>query len=235
MQKLIKIDEIDQGVIISHRKGTKSVRISIRSDGIVRLTVPYGVSEQKALSFLRSKADWINDKLPKTELLQHGIRIGKSHTLIYASSQSERPRGQIKNQEIQVSIPENSSWHSDSVQKSALKTCERALQAEAENLLPQRLEHLSKKHDLPYHSVVVKKLRSRWGACDNRKKIQLNIYLLQLDWQLIDYVILHELTHTIHQHHQSGFWEMLLSLEPNAKVLRAELKSKRTAIHSTVL
>jgi predicted metal-dependent hydrolase len=68
------------------------------------------------------------------------------------------------------------------------------------------------------------RLKGRWGSCDQDKNIVLNLFLMQLPWQLIDYVLLHELCHTMHLDHGPGFWQTFLMHKPTAKDLRREIR-----------
>jgi predicted metal-dependent hydrolase len=108
-------------------------------------------------------------------------------------------------------------------QESATNAGIRALRKEAETLLPQRLRTLSQQTGLSYSSVSVRQLKSRWGSCDNRQEITLSLFLMQLPWHLIDYVLIHELTHTKVMRHGAPFWRELEEHLPNAKQLRKEM------------
>src|SRR5690606_36436720 len=95
------------------------------------------------------------------------------------------------------------------VQKAAQAAAIRALRKEAETLLPQRLRTLAEQTGFTYNSVAVKQPKSRWGSCSHQKHITLNLFLMQLPWRLIDYVLLHELTHTKVMRHGPPFWAEL--------------------------
>lgn len=99
------------------------------------------------------------------------------------------------------------------------------LRMEAKNYIPARVKHLSEKHDLRYNRVFIKNLKSRWGSCSAKNNINLNLHLMSLPTQLIDYVILHELTHTKEKNHGKNFWNLLSSLIINARELNKELKN----------
>jgi len=74
-----------------------------------------------------------------------------------------------------------------------------ALRKEAKDYLPQRTELLAAAHGFKYSGVTVKNISSRWGSCSSTNHINLNIHLVRLPEHLSDYVILHELTHTVHK------------------------------------
>jgi hypothetical protein len=115
------------------------------------------------------------------------------------------------------------------VQKAARSVSIRALRREAEELLPQRLQSLAKAHDFTYGSVAIRQLKGRWGSCSQHSDITLNLFLMQLPWELIDYVILHELTHTKVMRHGPPFWSELEKYAPNARQLRKAILTHRPA------
>jgi predicted metal-dependent hydrolase len=233
MQKTIYVKTIDKNVIIAKRKGTRSLKIAIRSDGTIRLTVPYLVTERQAIKFLEQKADWIKEHHKQPERLYNQTHIGKSHMLYFQQADIDMVKTRLLTNKIVVKIPGSMNIADDEVQKAAKKACERALKKEADKLLPQRLEILAEKQDVSYKSCSVKKLKSRWGSCDSRKNIILNIYLIQLDWHLIDYVIIHELAHTKHQHHQAEFWSYVSRMMPDYKERRKIIKTMKTDVVAT--
>lgn len=63
-----------------------------------------------------------------------------------------------------------------------------------------------------------------WGTCDRFDNIRLNWRLLAIPVRLSDYVILHELVHTIHHNHSRDFWAELEKNIPDCKQLKKELK-----------
>lgn len=230
MKKTIEIDGLATPIILARRKGTRNVKISISSDGRIRLSVPYGIPEIAAKKFAASKVDWIKQHMKTRTVLHDGMRIGKSHTLFIESADISRPSSKITPIGIRVRLPRDMPLETSEAQDIVRKACEKALVQAATHLLPQRVRDLSLKHAIPYTSLTVKKLKSRWGACDTHNNLSLNCYLIQLDWSLIDYVICHELAHTIEHNHGEQFWEHVERMLPNYKELRRELKTKPTDI-----
>ncbi len=101
------------------------------------------------------------------------------------------------------------------------------LKQQALGYLPRRTLLLAEKHGFSFRRVSVRKSRTRWGSCSSVNNINLSIYLMRLPLHLIDYVILHELVHTIHKNHSPAFWSMLDGLTGNAKELAKEIRRYR--------
>lgn len=208
--------------------------MSYARSGEIRVSLPYFVPYEAGVSFVKSKTDWLNKHRPdEPNKLSHGQHIGKAHRLEIAESldlKASSARARVSKNIIKVSHKSNiPSTHQD-VQQAAQRGAHKALKLEADQLLPQRLSLLAEKHGFKYRSITTKRLLSRWGSCSQDKDITLNIYLMQLPWHLIDYVIIHELVHTEHLNHSGNFWDRFEQALPNAKALRKELKKYPTSV-----
>ena len=91
------------------------------------------------------------------------------------------------------------------------------------NYIVERANFLSKKYDVVVKKIAFSKSKTYWGVCNFRNEIRLNERLCSLPKVLIDYVILHELAHTVHHNHSKQFWDLLNSWIPNCKNLRKTL------------
>ncbi len=83
-----------------------------------------------------------------------------------------------------------------------------------ERLIP-RLAELAQRHGLRYQGVSVRIQRTRWGSCSKQGNISLNARLLLLPREAADYVLLHELCHTIHMDHSARFWALMQRHDPD--------------------
>jgi len=90
-----------------------------------------------------------------------------------------------------------------------------------------RLAVLSEQHGLAYNKASVRRQRTLWGSCSPKKNISLNLHLVKLPPELMDYVIVHELVHTRVLNHSPRFWSELERLVPNAKIIDKKLKEHR--------
>lgn len=94
----------------------------------------------------------------------------------------------------------------------------------ARSFLKQRLDFLAERFGFEYGRLAVRNQKSRWGSCSYKNNINLNVNLLRLPAELVDYVILHELVHTRVKNHGPLFWGMLEKMMPGAKEFDKQLK-----------
>ncbi len=226
---------IDDSTIVTiyKCKNSRSLRLSINSKGEIKVSIPYWASYASGLAFAKSKYAWIEQKKKPVRVLEQGRLIGKAHHLNFiADPLIKKPSTRIVSSEIIVRYPSQYTIKSPSVQKAAETAGIRALRVQAENLLPQRLKSLALKHGFEYRSVSIKLLKSRWGSCDQDKRIVLNLYLMQLPWDFIDYVLLHELIHTRVLKHGPEFWSEFLKILPDAKQIRRKMHTYQPLLSS---
>ena len=102
------------------------------------------------------------------------------------------------------------------------------LRREAMVVLPSRVAELAVRTGLQYRSVTIRATRSKWGSCNGRNDLSLSLYLMTLPEHLRDFVILHELCHTVHHDHSPRFHALLDRLVGGKeKLLNKELRSYR--------
>lgn len=228
--KTVQVPEIGT-VKLFKRKGSRSIRLSLGRKGDIRVTQPYWLPYSAGLKFVESKRSWLAGQLEKVTPVQLNDKqfIGKNHQLEFVASHStSRTSARIKNGVIKVTHPAELAISEPEVQKAAVRAAQKALTLEAEKMLPDRLETLANKYNFSYNELAFKRLSSRWGSCDSHQNITLNIYLMTVPCELVDYVILHELNHTVIMQHGPKFWQNLEKILPNARQLSKQLHRHNT-------
>lgn len=100
----------------------------------------------------------------------------------------------------------------------------RARKEEARALVHARLAYWQNVHPFEFGQVRIKNHRTAWGSCSSKKNLNFNWRLVTLLPELADYVILHELCHTVHMNHSADFWTLLEQLSPGCQALRTRLR-----------
>jgi predicted metal-dependent hydrolase len=99
------------------------------------------------------------------------------------------------------------------------------LRQQACSFLPVKLAELADSCGFTYKTVKIRKSKTRWGSCSSKGTISLSYYLMLLPQHLIEYVLLHELCHTVQMNHSPAFWALLdENTRGKAKELRNEIK-----------
>jgi predicted metal-dependent hydrolase len=219
-------------ITISKRTGNRNIRLSIKADGRVAVSIPAWASYRSGLAFAESKLEWIRKQLPERTILKDGQSIGKYHHLQLTPTRGlHQVKTLVTNLSLIVRYPPELSEDDPAIQTAAEAACIRALRKQAEQLLPERLTQLAEKHGFTFTSVRIKRLKGRWGSCDQYQNIVLNLFLMQLPWECIDYVLLHELTHTKVMQHGPTFWRAMERVVPNVTAVRKLMRQHRPVLY----
>lgn len=228
--KTFQLAEVGDVMVIK-RSSSRHLRLSISNKGQIRVSIPTWAPYKAGVDFADSKRQWIEQQMPKLNKLVDNQAIGRGHHLKFqADISAPTIRSRINGSLVTVTYPSHLNNDHPDVQETANKAAIKALRNQAEQLLPKRLEALSEIHNLTFKDVRIKRLTRRWGSCDQSKQIVLNLYLIQLPWELIDYVILHELAHTRHLNHGPDFWSKLESMLPDARSRKQQMHSYHPGI-----
>ena len=212
----------------------RNLRLTVTASGI-RVSMPQWTPYSAGSAFALSQADWITAELAKqtTDLLENGQRVGKMHYVRFEQILSNRPAtSRVTGTEVVIGIKPGEHSGDYEIQKRARQAAARALKREAERLLPPRVANLAATHGHAYRSITIKALKRRWGSCDSKQQLTFNLYLMELPWEYIDYVLKHELAHTKQMNHGPAFWKVLEAMEPQARQLAKRLRHQQPIIGS---
>lgn len=220
-------------VVVRRSKLSKQVRLRVAPDGSLRASLPYYAPMfliKRLLSTNRSEIrKLIENSTPKVEY-QHGMIIGKSHQLSVTPKVSGETQVVKRGLTIEVYLHENDSLGDAHVINKLRPEIIKALRLEAKSYLPKRLDYIAQKHGFNYSNIRFSHSGGRWGSCNSNGTISLNIALMKLPFELIDYVIIHELSHTIEMNHSQDFWDLVKKYNPEYKMNRKILKNHSPSI-----
>jgi len=225
-------------VSFKRSKRAKRLTIRVKTTSEVTISIPWLVSFAKAEAFVLEKSEWIRFTLAKISEKSEKHTIFNEltefstlhHELKLERIEGEKILRKIAHGKILVSIPFTMEVSNKAVQLKIKTAIIDAWRIEAKAILPQRIKVLAEKYGFMFHGLSIKNMKSRWGSCTGRNTINLNLHLVRLPTHLCDYVILHELVHTVHKNHGKYFWENLDTLCGDSKALAKELKNFRLDI-----
>lgn len=228
--------------IIDPEFGTIAIRRSGRSTSIRLRLTPHGTLRASAplympLFMIKRLVTQSRPELRKL-IAQHsqvrtyrdGMQIGKSHSLLVRYTDRPTPRATRQGLSIMLELPEALTIDDPDSLRTLREAVATALRIEAKSYLPKRLRYLADQHGFSYERVRFSHASGRWGSCSTTGTISLNIALMMLPFELIDYVLIHELSHTKHMNHSPAFWDCVALGDPAYKQHRTALKSETPSI-----
>ena len=230
--KIIDIDRIGD-VTFTVNERSRRIRISLKSDGEIVVSFPPTVPMRDAVRFVESKVDWILKQKTKiksrlTLFAPESCFKTRFHQLAITKGNTDKVYNRVGNGVIQIFIPDRVNHEQPKVQEFIKKTLIDVMRWEAKVYLPKRLKELADKHGFKYENVSIKNASTRWGSCSSVNNINLNLHLMRVPEHLIDYVLLHELVHTVVKNHGEKFWLLLEQVYPNARKADKEMNNYRT-------
>jgi predicted metal-dependent hydrolase len=230
MEKVIDGKELGEIII---RKNLRARCYSLRvRDGKIFATMPKRGTEREMLSFINSKRERLLDmlaKCQKRQVLNEDNHL-KTYTFELHIFRTQRTNiyVSLKEGKLHIACPEETDFNNEQVQQKLWEITTKVIRHEAVRVLPSRVNMLASQHGFDYKGVTVRKSGTRWGSCSSKKQLNLSVSLMFLPEYLIDYVLLHELCHTVEMNHSERFWSLMNKVTNGcARKYQKELKEYR--------
>jgi len=205
------------------RSNRKTLCLSVDESARLIVRAPNRASDKQIHEFVSTKESWINkkqqlmrDRLDEYEShlsLPQCLYLGKLYPLKLIPSRvdtisfngSELTVSHSNEDKIKLTL---SSWYK-----------QRFI-----DIAKPRVSYYAKKYNLAINRVNVKAQKTLWGSCSGNNNINLNYQLIMAPIEVIDYVIVHELVHTLHKNHSPSFWQEVGLIMPKYKASKSWLK-----------
>ena len=212
MSMKVEIDKHILEVFIT-KKRQKNTYIRVKEDLNIYVTTNYFTTKEDILKLIENNKTSISRMITRQEKKQQSEKeftyLGKKYNLVL-----------INSKEITLGLETILYNNSENLHKWLVK--------QANSIF---LEELNKMYNIfpvniPYPSLTIRKMKTRWGVCNTKtKRVTLNLELIKKDLKYLDYVIVHELAHLVYPNHQHEFWSLVGQVIPNYKALRKELNN----------
>ncbi len=214
------------------RESSRSKRINLRisPQGTLEVVVPVGFDRTKIPEIVESHQAWIEkhrDRIKAQPQKQFPEALPTSLEFLANTEAWTIEYSPANVQNIRIKQLPKTVTLCGNVENKAL--CRNALRLwlkrRAGVFLEPWLRALSEDCNLPFNKFSVRGQRTLWGSCSSDKNISLNYKLLFLPPQVVRYVLIHELCHTIHMNHSKDFWQLVKKNDPLYKQWDRDLKN----------
>lgn len=211
-------------ITVTRRALASRVSLRIAPNGRIRITIPLHAPLASAKLLIKRSRRSIQKLIAEQQgdfPYSTSQQIGKSHNLLVEQGE---PAVKTVGTSIIINTKDDQDFADPIFQQSIRDHVVKALRKEAKSYLPRRLKFLAEQHDFHYDKTRLTHSSSRWGSCSSNGTISLNIALMNLPFELLDYVLIHELCHTRQMNHSQAFWCEVAAINPRYKQHRTTLK-----------
>lgn len=195
------------------RREVKNARLRVNEDGSIRLFVPLSFTDEDIEKLLERKKGWIASK-QKFFQQKSTIQLRRNELLLFGNRYAYYYSAQYKNKVVVNHESKTIQAHRDLLDSSVQ---EKWLKSVAKKHITERVELLSEALLLPYNKLYIRSQKRKWGNCSLEKNISINWRLITAPEFVIDYVVTHELCHTVIMKHNAHFYTMLRSHCPDCE------------------
>ena len=198
-------------VIFTRNTNAKRYIIRILPDMSVRVTIPKYGTEIEAQKFLNQHIENLQQKIAHEQtslFLLNQNYTNKNYQFKIVKSQIINSTDTI-GRHLVIRISEPYCNDDKTAEPYIHYILQQLLRKEAKLYIPKRTMEFANHFNLNVTDIKINSAKTRWGSCTGRNSLNFSLFLMQLPYELIDYVILHELAHTVHKNHSSKFYDLL--------------------------
>lgn len=228
----------DREVQVQRRAYKRSIGLTLQVNGRIRVSAPKSTPMSRIREFLLANTEWIETNLQRYKSLRETyppkeykegerfLYLGEELVLTFRQGRHSKPRFHALDGQLIAEIPPL-QWDSFRALEPHPELSTSLLEfysKSARSIIGARLEFYSNRMGLRPSSVSFRSQKTRWGSCSVRGRISLNWRLIVAPRDVIDYVVVHELSHLKHYNHSAAFWNLVASQLPNYASLRSWLR-----------
>ena len=195
-------------IIRSHRA---SIVMHMSPNGELVIKVPHLVPKFIIDRFISEKSEWIQKtrlRLAKIKPVKREYIEGEQFYYL------GKPYELLFNNDSKISLHAEKLHFPKAIAFRVKKEIDSWYLTQAKDLISQRVKDLSQRMGADYKSIFFSDTRSKWGTCFEDNSLQFSWRLIMAPLPVIDYVVIHELTHTKHKNHSSTFWSQVRLFTP---------------------
>lgn len=215
-------DTADITIDLLTRGSRRSIGLHITDDGRLEVRAPRFVPQFIIERFVAAKRDWIVKAKDAIRRRPRALRmVYEEGSAFYLAGNRYTLRITEGNA---VVIVGSRLFFPKKFLPRAKYHMEQWLRVFAKKYLSERLAYYGQKMDVVYKKVSIRDTTSRWGSCSSSGTLSFSYRLILASQSIIDYVVIHELSHVTHHHHAKVFWDRVGKFYPDYKQARMWLR-----------
>lgn len=196
----------------------------VERDGSVTVRAPMKMSASAIQKFVEKHGSWVEKKQAeavsivreKPRQYQEGERflfLGQDYPLEIIHSAQKK-----------LTLLDDRFILAKSAQKAAETIFQNWYRQQAGKIIGEKVAFFAERYQLSVETIRVTSARTRWGSCSPKNKLSFSWRLVMMPPELIDYVVVHELAHTVHHNHSRRFWTLVGNWMPDYMERRKRLR-----------
>ena len=207
------------------KKRKKTIGFKI-VDKTLNIISPLRVSKKFLLSFLEKKKDWVLERIKKStekkKLIQDNkiLFLGQKIDIKIMESSLLVNGGfcELKDNELIVNISKN--WQNTLLESVVINWYKK----ESFEIISEKVSFYANSFNFQYGTITIRDQKTIWGSCNSKNNLSFNWKAIFFNNDVINYLVVHELVHTIHKNHSKKYWQAVENILPNYKELNKMLK-----------
>lgn len=242
--RLIMLGEVE--VAYEFKRGKrKTIGLSVGKEGLT-VSAPRWSPLGEVEALIRDKSAWVLEKLQKAherigELAQaktvwvDGAEfdyLGERVRLVLDPAQaSSHASAELQSAAAESAMPTLRLGVAGNANETQIRDAAQAwLMRQAKRVFTERLDHFAPQLGVSYSRLRLSSAGTRWGSASVDGTIRLNWRLIHLKMEMVDYVVVHELSHLRHMDHSANFWNVVAEVMPDHALRRRALKQSGLAL-----
>lgn len=203
------------------KSNRKTLSLIINNKGELLVRAPIKCKDSDIFDFIKAKADWIIEK--RTSTIQNlikpiDIKTGSNITLLGKTYEIKLDNVKsVKMLENILIVPMQNS------KNRLILFLKRTLKRIIEN----KIKVINETYDFKYNNISISSAKTNWGSCSGTNNLHFTYKLMLCPEQVVDYIIIHELVHTIIKNHSKTYWRNVKKIYPYYKQCEKWLKENK--------
>jgi predicted metal-dependent hydrolase len=197
------------------RSKRKTLALVVRPDGSLLVRAPWRTPKYMIQEFVEKNRKWIETKQAQALAVlptaprqyvpgEMFLYLGTSYPLELVDGQREPLR--LDDGKFKLAL---------SRQGDGASAFERWYREQARQVLTARVEFFARQFDFQYKRIRITSARTRWGSCSATGSLSFSWRLILAPLAVVDYVVVHELVHTVFHNHSKQFWDRVGTVMPD--------------------